>query len=127
LDNQQTKFNNLGFASKTGKGFKCVVYSRELSEIKNESMKRMYDDLRQRSIFYVNTILRKNVSDDYFNILEEMDLFDVLKKMWNTLMKTLKLNDFMITVRYSFKQLLISIGLNDDDADEIAKETYLNK
>jgi GTPase SAR1 family protein len=126
INNQQEIFNNLGYGSKTGNGFKCVVYSKELSEIKNLTMKTIYEELRERSIGYINTVLRNNTTDDYYNPLDEMNWFDVVKKVWNTLMSLLRLDNFMITVGAAFKEFLIKIGFNNEDAEVIAKETYFD-
>jgi GTPase SAR1 family protein len=127
MDQQQNIIRELGFESKTGKGFKCVVYSKDLSEINNVTMRGIYQELRLRSIGYITTLLRYNTTDDYYNPLDEMDWMDVFKKMWNTLMRFLRLDELMITVRNAFKELLIKIGFNNEDAEEISKETYFDK
>ena len=126
MDQQQDVIKNLGFESKTGKGFKCVVYSKDLSEISNRKMRTIYEELRVRSIGYINTLLKYNTSDEYYNPLDEMDWLDVFKKLWNSLMRVLKLDNMMITVRNAFKDLLIKIGFNNGDAEEISKETYFD-
>jgi hypothetical protein len=41
-------------------------------------------------------------------------------------MSFLNLDKFMVTVRDAFKELLIKIGFNNDDAEEISKETYFD-
>ena len=56
-----------------------------------------------------------------------MDWFDVFKKLWNTLMRVLKFDKMMVTVRNAFKDLLLKIGFNNDDAEEISKETYFDR
>lgn len=126
LHTQQDIFSNLGFKSKTGKDFKCVVYSKDLSEIKKGNMRIIYDELRVNSIELINTLLKDNITE-YYNPLDEMSWFDILKKMWNTIMKFLSLTKLMITVRNAFKDLLIKIGFSNDDAEEISKEIYLDK
>jgi len=124
LNQQQNTFNSLGFESKTGKGFKCVVYSKDLSEISNRNMRTIYEELRVRSIGYINTLLENNTTDEFYNPLDEMSWFELFKKLWNTIMKFFKLNIMMVTVRKAFKDLLIRIGFKNDDAEEISKETY---
>lgn len=126
INDQQEVFKNLGFISKIGKGFKCVVYSKDLSEIKNQTMKTIYEELRNKSIIYINALLKKNTDDGYYNPLDEMNWFDVFKKLWNTIMKFFNFMDMMVTVRDAFKHFLIKLGFNHEDAEGISKETYFD-
>jgi len=123
IDQQNNYIKSLGYTSKNGKAHKCVIYSKDNNEI-DEDFLTYYTKLKQRSTKYICDLLDKNITNIYYNPLNEMTWFDIFKKIHNTIMDFFGLKDFMITIREEFKRILVKMGFSGDEAENISKETY---
>jgi len=88
-------------------------------------MKKIYDELRKKSIEYINKLLERNTSDQFYHPLQDKKWFDLFLKMWNSIMKFFNMKNMMITINKALKSLLIKIGFSEKDADEISNETFI--
>jgi len=123
IDEQSPIIEELGFVSPNNKATKCVIYSKDDSEI-SISILPIYKKYKGISKSYVYQLLKYNVTNDYYNPLSEMNWFDLFKKLYNTIMGWFGLINLMVTVREGFKGLLIKLGFSDQEAADISKETY---
>jgi len=122
--NKQVDYiEQLGYISKVGKPLGCVVYSKDISEV-SEILQDMYIKLRNQSKAYVKKLLRKNVTNEFYNPIGDGKWYDVFKRMYNTLALFFGLKKWMISVRDGFKDLLIKLGFADDEAQQIAGEAF---
>lgn len=123
LDEQNAYIKSLGYISKIGKPQKCVVYSKDISEISSD-LQNYYFTLKTKSKTYIAGLLKANVTNQFYNPISEEKWVDVFKKMYNTIAKFLGFKTLMISVREGFQDLLIKLGFTNDEAHEIASEIY---
>jgi len=120
IDAQKNTFNKLGFSA--GKPHKCVVYSRPLNEV-DISFKDLYHKLRVRSLGFLKSLLDANITNEFFNPVGQIGLYDTMKMVINTFLKMIGMNNWMFHIREGFIELLIRLGFSEHDANELSRET----
>jgi len=124
INSQKTNFKNLGFTSTHSVPHKCVVYSKENSEISN-TLRPVYDALKEQSRNFMETLLKINVKDQYYNPVGESSWFDVLKRVWNTFVSILHMPHLQVTVREAFYHLLVRLGFAEIEAKKNCSRNYI--
>ena len=102
LNEQQTIIKEMGYFSKNGNPFKCVVYSKDLSEIK-ECFRTEYNLLRERSIGFINELLAQNVNNEFYNPKKQKGYLMILKKIWNYFEKYIRIGVVIFICYYFYR------------------------